>query len=846
MDRAAFASPAAALSTPFCAPSAAFSAKDVATHRRAATAPSNGMASVSCFARFTTRSALSALRAAICTSAMAFISLITAKSGAAHSTSRAAYSAQSAHAFAIPAQVSARSISNFSAAPRAPISEFDARHASAHCRDATAPIGDSDFAFSARSFARSARSASRFAAFASSAAVIFSIDTTSVFRLLATDTSAYHINAKSRVNPVSAIFCKKNLAYAEISCYHPSHKPETPMNAVEIEQAVERLAQQPFAPGDFAFAFLRAFGNKETTIARLQRDNTNRSDLPADANAILQRNNIHIATCAEGAVSQTLAALRASPATAKCKAKFILATDGITLEAEDCASGDTLACDYTETPQHFGFFLPLAGISISRELKDNPFDIRATARLNRLYTRLLQDNPDWARADRREHMNRFMARLIFCFFAEDTNIFQESNLFTNTVKCMSAPDSSNTHEIITEIFRALNTEKHTESGTEAQQNLRPWAAKFPYVNGNLFSGDITSPRFSKAARSYLLHIGGLNWRDINPDIFGSMIQAVAEETERGSLGLHYTSVPNILKVLNPLFLDDLRAQLEKAGDSPRKLLNLRSRMSRIRVFDPACGSGNFLVIAYKQMRAIEAEINRRRKEQDKATDIPISNFRGIEIAHFATEIARLALVIAKYQCDERHRGQQEALRDLLPLDGKNWITCGNALRLDWLSLCPPTGTGVKLHSDDLLKTRLDQAAVEFDNTGGEIYVCSNPPYKGFAYQSPDQKADLQAVFDQHTKSKRLDYVTGWFMKAADYGTRTNAISAFVATNSICQGEQVAALWPLIFKTSHRIKFAYTSFRWSNLARYNAGVSVVIVGISTPPPPCKEKTLHHGC
>ena len=181
-----------------------------------------------------------------------------------------------------------------------------------------------------------------------------------------------------------------------------------------------------------------------------------------------------------------------------------------------------------------------------------------------------------------------------------------------------------------------------------------------------------------------------------------MIQAVADEEERGALGMHYTSVPNILKVLNPLFLDGLREQLEAAGDNARKLLNLRKRMARIRVFDPACGSGNFLVIAYKEMREIEAEINRRRGEASRRSEIPQTNFRGIELRHFSAEIARLALILAEYQCDVLYRGPQLALAEFLPLKDDNWINCGNALRLDWLSICPPTGTDVKVQGEDLL------------------------------------------------------------------------------------------------------------------------------------------------
>jgi len=329
-------------------------------------------------------------------------------------------------------------------------------------------------------------------------------------------------------------------------------------------------------------------------------------------------------------------------------------------------------------------------------------------------------------------------------------------------------------------------------------------------------------------------VGNLDWTKINPDIFGSMIQAVADEEERGALGMHYTSVPNILKVLNPLFLDDLREQLAAADDNPRKLLNLRKRMAKIRVFDPACGSGNFLVIAYKEMRAIEAEINRRRGEADLKTEIPLTNFRGIEIRHFSCEIARLALIIAEYQCDVLYRGQRLALAEFLPLKADNWITCGNALRLDWLSICPPTGTGVKVQREDLdlWGETQDEAEVDFENEGGETYICGNPPYLGSTWQSKEQKDDLKLIFDSRTKNwKSLDYVAGWFMKASDYGTQTQSAAAFVSTNSICQGQQVPILWPLIFETGHEINFAHTSFKWANLASHNAGVTVVIVGIS---------------
>ncbi len=600
------------------------------------------------------------------------------------------------------------------------------------------------------------------------------------------------------------------------------------MNAVEIESAISDLALEPFDAAEFPFTFLAAFGNKETALKRLRIGNNNASDVPG---GVLLRSNIHIATCEPGSVGETLKALRASPATTKAKAKFILATDGLTLEAEELITGETITCDYPDFPNHFGFLLPLAGISTIKEIKDNPIDVRATSRLNKLYVELLNENPDWAKAERRADMNHFMARLVFCFFAEDTDIFRGDSLFTRTMERYSERDGSNTHQVLSEIFRAMNIKDAERAIT--QSRLPGWANSFPYVNGGLFSGSTEVPHFTRMARTYLLHAGNLNWKKINPDIFGSMIQAVADDEERGALGMHYTSVPNILKVLNPLFLDDLRAQLVAAGDNKAKLLNLRKRIARIRVFDPACGSGNFLVIAYKQMREIEAEINRRRSEAHNKSEIPLTNFRGIELRDFPAEIARLALIIAEFQCDVLYRGQQDALAEFLPLNAQNWIICHNALQLDWLSVCPPTGTGVKLVSDDLFNTPLDQTEIDFANEGGETYICGNPPYLGSTWQTDEQKADLEAIFASRAKNwKSLDYVAGWFMKAADYGSKTKAKAAFVSTNSICQGQQVPILWPQIFATGHEISFAYTSFKWTNLASYNAGVTVVIVGLSS--------------
>lgn len=596
------------------------------------------------------------------------------------------------------------------------------------------------------------------------------------------------------------------------------------MNAVEIEQAISELADQPYEAMEFPYAFLECFDNSAARSKKLRKGTSNKSDM----DGVLQSGSIHIKTCDLGQVPETLTAIKDSKATQtkRNKVRFVLATDGVQIEAEDLASGDVIACTFEDLPNHFVFFWPLAGLSKTKQLSESEFDVRATLRLNKLYVTLRSDNPDWG--TRSHDMNHFMARLIFCFFAEDTDILVGENLFTETVNTFAARDGSNTNEVISEIFRAMNTPIKDRSAA----NLPNWANQFPYVNGGLFSGSTEVPRFSLIAQRYLIQIGGLPWDHINPDIFGSMIQAVADEEERSKLGMHYTSVPNILKVLNPLFLDDLRGHLDRAGDGPVKLLNLRKRMSNIRVFDPACGSGNFLVIAYKQMREIEHQINVKRGEVDRASDISIQNFRGIELRDFSAEIARLALIIAEYQCDVLYRGTQVARDTFLPLDARNWITQGNALRLDWLDVCPPTSKGVKLTSDDLFDTLQEQAAIDFENEGGETYICGNPPYLGSTWQSPTQKEDMGRIFDGRVKSwKSLDYVAGWFMKAADYALHTPTVSAFVTTNSICQGQQVPILWPTLFRDGHEITYAHTSFKWANLASHNAGVTVAIVAIT---------------
>lgn len=546
-----------------------------------------------------------------------------------------------------------------------------------------------------------------------------------------------------------------------------------------------------------------------------------------------------MAVTAPGEAGAALQALRESPKSATNRVKFLLATDGEEVQAEETATGDYRSFPLAELDRHFGFFLPLAGISAVRQIKDNPIDVRAVGRLNKLYLELLRENPEWEEEAKRPELNRLMARLVFCFFAEDTGIFMGDTLFTSTVRQFSEDRSgvTNTDQVLAQMFLAMATPTQHDGKPDARYRqaagVKGYADALPYVNGGLFSDAGEVPRFTRAARNYLLHAGELDWKEINPDIFGSMIQAVADDAERGSLGMHYTSVPNILKVLNPLFLDSLKEGLAEAGDSVRKLRALRRRIGRIRVFDPACGSGNFLVIAYRQMRDIEHEIIKRTGDDPKSV-IPLTNFYGIEIKGFAAEIARLALLIAEFQADARLISQKAARSMVLPLHQTGRIVVDNALRMDWREACPPVAP-VKEEWD--LGGPTGRLALDDNGLGGaeaaETYICGNPPYLGSKKKSDDQVLDMEIV--GLSGAKLLDYVAAFIVKGMPLVSTYGYEMALVSTSSICQGEQVSLLWADVLKSAE-IKFAYTPFKWANSAARNAGVFCTIVGLQREKPP----------
>ena len=512
-------------------------------------------------------------------------------------------------------------------------------------------------------------------------------------------------------------------------------------------------------------------------------------------------------------------ALKASPATKREKVRFVLATNGVDIYAQNCHSEEDHFFSFADLPNQCAFFFPLAGICVPKGRSGNlAVDIKATDKLNKLYTHLLEKNTAWSQEKDRHAMNHFITRLIFCFFAENTHIFPEK-LFTQTLRDFSRPDGSTVQEVISACFRAMDTPQESRSIA----NLPAYVQQVPYVNGRLFAPydesdapdtpateipgtdipdipDFYAPVFDKVARAHLLTIGELNWSEIKPDIFGSMIQAIAEEEERSSLGMHYTSVENILNLLNPLFLESLRTALKDAGEDRGKLSALRERLSRIRVFDPACGAGNFLVIAYQQLRALEFEINKKLHQETAPSKINLTNFRGIELRDFPARVARIALVIAEFQCNTQYLGAKHAREEILPLSRDNWVTCGNALLLNWHDLCPPCGTETRATNTTLLEaTPKDHKNIAFANTGGETYLCGNPPYKGYHLQTADQKSDMKMVFDGITpRWKSFDYVCGFVYKAAEYCANTpKARAALVSTNSLCQGQSVPYFFPLI-------------------------------------------------
>ncbi|MGE4312897.1 MAG: class I SAM-dependent DNA methyltransferase [Pseudobdellovibrionaceae bacterium] len=571
------------------------------------------------------------------------------------------------------------------------------------------------------------------------------------------------------------------------------------MNIGQIEENLQKLLQN-FSEEEFIYDLLLAYGLPKNTITLLKKGNRNLSK--KDGQIILKK-KLFFQAIANNDLHSTIDTLRKTEETFRHDPRFIIVTDYKTILAIDTKTEDTLDISIKEITKHFDFFLPWAGREKTQSKTENPADVKAAEHMARLYDEILKDNL-FKQPEDLHSLNVFLSRLLFCFFAEDTDIFNKG-LFTGSIASHTQDDGSDLDTYLNRLFEILNTEHRT--------NEPEYLTAFQYVNGGLFGHKYSAPKFSRKSRKTLLDCGSLDWSAINPDIFGSMIQAVVHPDQRGGMGMHYTSVPNIMKVIEPLFLNELKEEFEKYHDNKGKLEQLLARLERIRVFDPACGSGNFLIIAYKELRKLEIEIFQRINELSSTPQLPLSRiklsqFYGIELDDFAHEVAILSLWLAEHQMNVKFKEIFGKTIPSLPLKEGGNITRGNAARLSWEEVCPKA-----------------------EDT--EIYILGNPPYLGSSLQDKGQKEDMAIVFDGIHGYKNLDYIACWFFKGANYITGCNAQFAFVSTNSICQGEQVALIWPHIFSAHLEIGFAHTGFKWTNNAKLNAGVTCVIIGIRNP-------------
>ncbi|OXM57776.1 SAM-dependent methyltransferase [Amycolatopsis thailandensis] len=575
------------------------------------------------------------------------------------------------------------------------------------------------------------------------------------------------------------------------------------LNLKSVEERVAPLGGRSSYDREFIFQLLMAYGKPQGNVTRLRKGSLNVADNPETE--VAQKNVVYFKETTDNPLA-VIDELKTAPTVVRYSTRFVIVTDYAELLAVDTKTGENLMIPIQDINQHFTFFLPWAGMEKAQYIAEAHADVKAAERMGRLFDELLAANPYLLDLPHGRHgLNVFFTRLLFCFFAEDTGIFEE-NQFTNAVGSQTQADGSDVAEFLTDLFAALDT---------AESSDKPrYLTGFPYVNGRLFkmTPDDVVPTFTKKARKQLIESGSLIWRGINPDIFGSMFQAIVTPGKRSDLGQHYTSVPNILKTIEPLFLDELKEQLDTGFDSVKKLERLLERISEIKVFDPACGSGNFLVIAYKELRKLEHAILERLADLDPKhqvlfaeSKINIESFYGIEIDDFAVEVAILSLWIAKHQMNAEFKEKFNVSIPLIPLKETGQIHAGNATRTDWNSACPNDGQT-------------------------EIFLIGNPPYVGSSMQSGDQKAEFPVVFGHRPFSRNLDYIALWFVKGADYIRGTRSKLAFVTTNSAAQGDHVGLMFPSVLTDGIEIGFAYTSFKWENNAKRNAGVTVAVISL----------------
>jgi len=574
---------------------------------------------------------------------------------------------------------------------------------------------------------------------------------------------------------------------------------------------------------DFIYDFLSLLDVSKSTITSLKKSD-GRYNVAAnpELGEVANKHRIYFKPASpDQDLSKILNELKDSHLIAQHKIRMIMVTDFNTVLVNDTKFDETLDCEFADLYKNYHFLLPLAGLERAREYSEHPADVQASEKMGRLFDHIRKHN-EFDNADDIHALNIFLTRLLFCLYAEDTGIFKP-NQFHDVIDGTTKIDGSDVHSVLFELFDVLDL----PMSSAERDNHPTHLAAFPYVNGSLFKYQFAIPDFNARTRRILLECARLNWAEINPDIFGSMFQAVIDPEQRGSLGQHYTSVSNIMKVIQPLFLDELREELDAVialssenshrNNKSERLDALLNRISQIKIFDPACGSANFLIIAYKELRKLEIDILKAQRDLFKESKdnllglgfdsvVSLDNLYGIEYDDFASQIARLSLWLAEHQMNVLFEQELGSSQPMLPLKDSGHIIHGNSLRIDWSDVCPNNGTN-------------------------EIYIIGNPPFSGRGLHTNEQTEDMKFSLDGFQKFKVLDYVACWFWKGAKYIANSKAEMALVSTSSISQGIQVSMLFPAIFKLGLNINFAYQSFPWSNNAKFNAGVHVVIIGLT---------------
>lgn len=483
--------------------------------------------------------------------------------------------------------------------------------------------------------------------------------------------------------------------------------------------------------------------------------------------------------------------------------KYIIICDFKTIILHDLINSKEYEIQILDLPHNLNLFKPIFYPEIEYGGDDIELNLKASELMADLHDSLKETN--YIGHD----LEVFIIRILFCLFAEDTGIFN-NHQFTNFVKRNGGDNPQRLGEDIQLLFRIMNQKEE-----ERQLILTDEQNSFPYVNGKLFEEQIIPPAFSQSIYNKLVKACHFDWSSISPSIFGSLVQYVIKPEERRNLGAHYTSEKNIKKVIDSLFLNDLWIEFDKSKRSKVKLERLHDKIGKLKFLDPACGCGNFLIVTYKELRLLEYEIIKILKNEtdgtrqthfsfDKLTKIKIDNFYGIEIEEFPSRVAQVAMWFIEHQMNLMYE-TLDIHQDNLPLKSSLNIFQDNALRMDWKNILTPT--------DD-------------------VYILGNPPFIGSRNQTKNQKNDLKFVFNNMKRVGLLDYVSGWYQKASEYIQNSNIKVAFVSTNSICQGDQVGILWEhLINDFNIKINFAHQYFKWSNEAKNNAAVFVVIIGFS---------------